>query len=143
MTLSLPDYTMRKWVEYEQIFKCALVTRTLPAKLPNNKHHRVPRSRCHEWGLSPSFDHNIIHLTNLQHNAWHQLFGNFLAEEVITLLNRGWSPRTDGQLAAFKLLFPMCTDVSKVEQKLWTRWSIRHDNPKMWVIINEKLRQGQ
>ena len=50
-----------------------------------NRHHRRPRSQ-----KGSGAPRNISRVSVLKHIAWHDLFGNMTAEEIVEEINRVW-----------------------------------------------------
>lgn len=48
-----------------------------------NRHHLIPRSRGGSMSLN-----NLLYIDIERHRAWHDIFGNATAEEVLNLLER-------------------------------------------------------
>lgn len=68
-----------------------------------DRHHIIPRTRCREIGVDPSFEGNVIKVKTNRHRAWHSLFGSKTPEEAIALIKAEWSLSKEGE-AEFKRL---------------------------------------
>ncbi len=56
----------------------------------SSQHHRLPRSRCAEFGLDPDDPRNTIVRDDKKHRAYHELLGNKTPEEAIKYLFLEW-----------------------------------------------------
>ena len=62
-----------------------------------DRHHIVPRARCKDLKISPSFPGNVMRVRTSKHRAWHTLFGSQTPEEAIETIKREWSLSEQGQ----------------------------------------------
>lgn len=67
-------------------------------------HHIIPRARCKQLGINPSFRGNTKKVTVSRHRAWHTLFGTALPEEAIEIIKREWSLTEEGERALRQLV---------------------------------------
>ena len=51
-----------------------------------NVHHITPRSRCREFGVRPNNKNNLVIVNRLEHELYHQLFGNMVPQEACQYL---------------------------------------------------------
>ena len=58
----------------------------------NSEHHRLPRSRCAQFGIDPNDPRNSILKDLGKHRAYHQLLKNMTPEEAIEHLFSEWFP---------------------------------------------------
>jgi hypothetical protein len=62
-----------------------------------DRHHIVPRVRCRDLGINPSFNGNVRKVSTSKHRAWHTLFGAQTPEEAIETIKREWSLDQEAQ----------------------------------------------
>ena len=103
-----------------------------PSGLYCNKHHRVPRSRYKDFNLDGNFAGNVLRLPKVQHDAYHQLFGERIAEEVISLFKNGWWPSTREARTRLRLACPHANTRAEVIRHLENFWSVRESNKGVW-----------
>lgn len=141
--LQPPNVLLEKWVRYEQTFLFILYAHVVyDTLLRKDRHHRIPKSRCKQWNMNAGFEGNMVPMTRVQHAAWHALFGNLIAEEVLYLLTVcNWRPSTPGQQAAWRLIFYGSTSIQEAKRMLRNKWSIRHANPALWKQVHYQLEQ--
>ena len=69
-----------------------------------DRHHVVPRVRCRELGITPTFTGNVRRVSVSKHRAWHTLFGTALPEEAIEIIRNEWSLTDEGEQFLKRLL---------------------------------------
>jgi hypothetical protein len=69
-----------------------------------DRHHVIPRVRCRELGITPTFIGNVRKVSVSKHRAWHTLFGTALPEEAIEIIRKEWSLTDEGEQSLKRLL---------------------------------------
>lgn len=54
------------------------------------RHHLVPRVRCRELGISPSFSGNVRRVSTRKHRARHTFSGSQTPEKAVETICREW-----------------------------------------------------
>ncbi len=104
-----------------------------PYSLLCNHHHMVPKSRYEDFGLRGNFPGNILYLPKVQHDAYHHLFRDLVAEEVIQLFKtERWWPRTSEERTELRLACPFADTRQEVINYLANFWSVREKNAFVW-----------
>ncbi len=58
----------------------------------NTEHHRLPKSRCSEFGINPDDFRNKILKTEKEHRAYHTIFSDLALEEAVKKIILEWFP---------------------------------------------------
>jgi hypothetical protein len=69
-----------------------------------DRHHVIPRARCQDLGITPTFSGNVKLVSVSKHRAWHTLFGTALPEEAVEIIRREWSLTEEGEQTLCRLL---------------------------------------